>query len=102
MKIFIVWPILFAIFFFFIYIFFLKEKKKNFKTFLRKFLIFLTNFNVTVNFLNKILKTCVVLKAMNKIENRDDLMNNIIITEIGVISCLHVLVILCVYSYLSY
>ena len=66
------------------------------------FQFFLANFNVTVNFFNKILKTCVVLKGMNTIENGYDLMNNIIITEIGVISCLSVLLILCVYSYLFY
>ena len=37
---------------------------------------------------------------MNNLENGDDLMNNIIITEISVISCLPVLVVVCVYSYL--
>ena len=40
-----------------------------------------------------------VLKGTNNIENGDDLVNNIIITEISVIGCLSVLVVLSVYSY---
>ena len=43
--------------------------------------------NVTVSF-SKILKNCVLLKGMNKFENGDGLMNNIIIMEISVIRCL--------------
>ena len=40
-----------------------------------------------------------VLKGTDNIENVDDLMNNIIITEISFIGCLSVLVVLSVYGY---
>ena len=40
-----------------------------------------------------------VLKGTNNIENGDDLVNNIIITEISVIVCLSVLVVLSNFNY---
>ena len=59
-----------------------------------------TYHNVTVSFQNS--KTGVALKGIQIFENESELANNILITKTGVIKSLSKLVVLWVYSYLSF